>query len=211
MGKTYAQQITTHEVSLTIENFLVAAYGATFTPGRVDVSSPPSGFLYLGATVEDSPSIRISREKYSLSTGIPKVIQYEKIVGVSGEISFSLYTNSWWQAQFALGNVNSITTVTTVASGAIVTQYYGKGAIVNYHLLGVADFTNGVQVIHEFPKVSPSGDWEETFRPSDANTMPFAFTAIGYQTIIGSCTELVLGMRHYISGDGVDCTDASAE
>lgn len=202
--KTYSNALTLHEVGLTIERFLVAAYPQTFTAARVDMESLPTGFMDMGAVVEDTPVIRIGREKHQITTGIPRMVQYEEILGLTGAIEFSLITNSFWQAQFMLGNVSTITTVTTIASGSVSTQYYGRAQITNYALMGVADFTNGSQVIHEFPKVSPTGDFEESLRPDTPN-MPFAFEAIGLETVVDSCTELVLGKRHYINGDGVEC------
>jgi len=206
MAKSYVNAITTHEVSMAIEKFLIAAYPQAFTPERVDVGSPPSGFLDLGAVVEDTPSISISRGKYELQTGIPKVTQYQVVTEMSAEISFSLYTNSWWQAQFMLGNETTITTVTTIASGTIKTQYIGKATLASYALLGVADFINGSQLIHEFTKVKPSGDWTEEVRPDDANAMQMTFDAMGLQTWVSSdCQELVLGKRHYLNGDGEVC------
>ena len=206
MGKSYNNTLTSHECSLGIERFFVGLYPTTFTATRVDVSSPPSGFMDLGAVVEDTPSVRISREVYSLSTGMPKVVQYESIVAVGAEIGFSLYTNSWWQAQFALGNATIITTVTTIASGAVSTAYFGKATIRNFALLGVCDFANGAQIIHEFPKVSPAGDWEEALRPGEVNQMPFSFNALGFIDTIDSCKHLIVGKRHYVNGDGVLCT-----
>jgi hypothetical protein len=205
VGRTYNQQINTNEVSLAIERFLVGLYPTSFTPARIDISSLPAGFLDLGAVVEDTPTVRVTREKYQLDVGLPRVRQIDQVIAVGAEISFSLYTNSWWHAQFALGNVTTIATVTTIASGAVNTQYLGRSVNKYFTLLGVADFINGVQVIHEFPKVSPSGNFEDMFRPSDASKMPFTFQALGVVATIDGCTDLVVGKRHYINGDGVPC------
>jgi len=169
------------------------------------MASPPSGFMNLGAVVEDSPSIKISREVYQLVTGIPKVVQFQSVISMKAEIAFKLYTNSFFQAQFMLGNTTSITTVTTIGSGTITTQYLGGASIANYALLGVADFTNGSQVVHEFPKVSPKGDWEESYKP-EAPQMQMNFEALGVATSIGACMEQTVGKRHYMSGDGATCT-----
>lgn len=202
---SYANDIRAHECSLAIEQFLIGAYGATFTPARINVDSPPDGFVHLGAVVEDTPTIRVTREMYKLETGIPKVIQMQTILNLGAEISFSLYSNSFFQAQFMLGNT-AITTVSTIASGSISTQYYGKSTITKYHLLGVADFLNGSQVIHEFPKVTPSAGWEEALRSNEASKMQLTFTAEGYKTTIDSCSHLIIGKRHYMNGGGQTCT-----
>lgn len=199
MTKTYNNQaVQTFEVGLAIEQFLIAPFGQTFNPAVVDPGSPPSGFYFMGPVVEDSPSVVITREKYTLDTGLPRSRAYEEILGVSATISFRLYSNSFYQAQFALGNVSTITTITTIASGAVQTQYYGLSQITNYALLGVADFTNGYQVVHDFPKVSPSGDFTEEFRQA-APEMPFSFNAMSVPTTVNGCLQPVLGKRHFIA------------
>ena len=204
-GKSYTQTARTNEVSLAIETFFIAPYGASYSAAaRVDVDSPPSGFYSMGTVVEDSPTIRVSREKYQLELGIPKIVAYETVMSVGAEISFSIYSNSFWQAQFALGNTD-ITTIATVGTATAETQYIGKCNITYYHLLGVADFYNGSQVVHEFPRVSPANEWEEAFRPDAANGMPLSFTAQGYKTTIDSCSQLIVGMRHYFGPDP-DCS-----
>lgn len=204
MTKTYNNQaVQTFEVGLAIEQFLIAPFGQTFNPAVVDPGSPPSGFYFMGPVVEDSPSVVITREKYTLDTGLPRSRAYEEILGVSATISFRLYSNSFYQAQFALGNVSTITTITTIASGAVQTQYYGLSQITNYALLGVADFTNGYQVVHDFPKVSPSGDFTEEFRQA-APEMPFSFNAMSVPTTVNGCLQPVLGKRHFIA-TGATC------
>jgi len=206
MGKTYNQTIQSHELSMAIERFMIAAYPQAFSAARVDIDSPPAGFVDLGAVVEDTPSVTITREVYELKTGIPKVTQLQVVTEMSAEVSFSCYSNTNFHAQFSLGNDTSITTVTTIASGAVATEYYGKSTLQKFALLGVADFLNGSQVIHDFTKVAPSGDWTEEIRPSDAYAIPMTFSAMGVSTTINSCTELILGKRHYINGDGETCT-----
>jgi len=205
MTKTYNnQQVATYEVGLAVEQFLIAPYGTSYSCTEpVDPDSPPSDFLSLGAVVEDSPTVTISREKYTLDTGIPRSRAYEEILGVNATVSFRLYSNSYYQAQFALGNESDITTVTTIASGDIQTQYYGLSTLTNYYLLGVADFTNGYQVVHDFPKVSPADDFTEEFRAS-APEMPLSFNALSVPTTVNGCLQPVLGKRHFIN-TGATC------
>jgi len=211
---SYVNAIVDREVSIAIERFLIAPYPQTFTAARVDLDSLPSGYIDLGPVVEDTPTVTVSREKYVLETGIPKVIQYEAIMGVSGTVEFSLWSNSFHKVQYALGNEwytydsttqTALTTLTTIASGQVFSQFIGTKDINYYALLGVADFLNGVQVVHEFGKVVPSEDWTETFRPDQAGQVPITFDCVGYQTTLGSCTELILGKRHYIGEDGITC------
>lgn len=205
MAKSYNQTVNTSNVSLAIEQFLIGAYGATYDGARIDdMDTPPTGFVHLGAVVEDTPSIRTTREKYTLELGIPRVRQYETIMAVGAEISFSIYSNTNFIAQLALGNT-ALSTVSTVTTATTATNWIGKNTITYYHLLGVADFLNGSQVVHEFPKVSAATDWEEAFRPDNATSIPLRFDAIGYTTTIDSCSQLVVGRRYYF-GPGGSCT-----
>jgi hypothetical protein len=200
-GKSYNNNLVEIECSLAIEQFLIAEEDTTFTAARVDVDSPPTGYMHLGTVVEDTPTIRMTREKYQLELGIPRGLAYEAVIAVSGEISFGIHSNSFWQAQFALGNVESITTVTTIASGSVFTQYYGTATNQKYAVMGVADFIDGRQVVHEFRKCSPADDFEETFR-SEAPNMPFTFNAISYITTVYGAQRRIVGMRHFVEADG---------
>lgn len=201
MGKTYNQTLDSSEASLAIERFLIAPYGTSYSPAKMDFSTPPTGFYDMGTVVEDSPTIRVRREKYQLELGIPRILAYEMIRSVNAEIEFSVYSNTNWNAQFALGNsaFNTVSAVTTATSAA---QWIGKSQILNYAIIGVADFINGAQVVHYFPKVSPAGDWEEMFRPDAVNGMKYTFNALGYETTIDSCTHLVCGVRYYYGPGG---------
>lgn len=135
MGKTYTNEITEHEVSLAIEHILVAAVGtAVTTPGgRIDIEAPPSGFTHLGCVVEDSPTLTVGRSKYQLQTGIPSVLQYDAVTGLTGQFSASLYGHSNQKVKYALGAVNPIYTFgasTTFTAGtyASVTGYISFAA-----------------------------------------------------------------------------------
>jgi len=205
MGKTYNNTLNTIEVALGIERFLIAPYPTAFTAARVDISSPPAGFMDLGTIVEDSPVVRYTREYFELKTGLPRTLQYRKVVEVNAEIEFKVYSHSWWQSQFCLGNDTTITTVTTIASGSVTTQYYGKSTLQEFALLGVTDFINGDQVIHDFARVNPAANVEEAFKPSELSQMPFTFAAIGFIATIESCEHLIVGKRHYVNADGVSC------
>jgi len=103
MANTYTNAITEREVSIALEQILIADTTQTFVPGRIDVGSPPTGFTHLGAVVEDSPNLSISREKFELRTGIPSVLQFDAVTGMSGQFSAAFYSNSNTIAEYGLG------------------------------------------------------------------------------------------------------------
>lgn len=121
-GKTYANQINPMEVNLAIEQLLIAPEGTAWTIGRVDPASPPTGFVNLGAVVEDTPQLSISREKFELDTGIPRVRQFEVTTGMNGSFSCQLHSYSWRKLQYALGNYSAVSSATAVTSIASVTN-----------------------------------------------------------------------------------------
>jgi hypothetical protein len=270
MAKSYLNTVNEVEVSLAIEQLLIADYTQDWTPARVDFDSPPTGFKPLGAVAEDTPNMVYSREKFQLQTGIPKVTQFEAIMSMEGRFECSLHSNSWRKVQYALGNytaaasatvvatvssvVNTstyvvtsgesltayrqyifgetaanfddadgvetiVTSVSTTGSNAVINvkpaplktvaanwaigaydyvrQVFGSSQINYYKILGVADFIDGVQVVHQLMKVSPADEFSEQFRPDDNGKIPLTFNALGVQTTINSCTELIVGDRYY--------------
>lgn len=273
MPKTYENLVFTREVGLAVENFFVAPYPTTFSPTRVDdVFAPPSGFTWLGATVEDTPGVTVTREKFQLQTGIPKVIQFEAITAVAGRVEAMLYSHSPRKVQYSMGNVDahnlitdasSATDITSVTDNKIITltsspqedwnvgdfivttttavgslvltqneaqiasingltiavgtpgfpttptasdttvkvlgvkQPFGTNQIDTYAVLGVAEFADGVQVIHHFEKMAPAGEWTEQIRPDDVGKIPIAFDAYGLSNAEFGSSQLIVGKRYW--------------
>jgi hypothetical protein len=267
MGKAYNNYIDEAEVSLGIERLLVANYPATYTPARIDISSPPSGFYDLGSVVEDTPSLKTSRKKFALETGVPMVRQYEAVIGLTATFECKLHSNSWRKAQFILGNytytssatalgtitsLNGQNSITLSAGGAsiavgsqftiapvggaldnpasfetratsissnlvyfdplpnaalttgrlvgtypMVRQAIGTSKILKYSLLGVADFIDGVQVVHYIPKCTPGEDMEEAIRPAENYRIGLMFNAFGVVSTIYGGSELIVAERFY--------------
>ena len=116
VGKTFANDINEMEVSLAIEQLLIGPDGASWTEARIDPASPPSNFVNLGAVVEDTASLTVTRDKFQLDTGIPRVRQFEVVTGLEGTLAISLHSDSWRKLQFALGNYTAISSHTVVVS-----------------------------------------------------------------------------------------------
>lgn len=201
MSKTFINSIDVTEVSLGLEHLLLAAHGTSWTPGRISIATPPTGFYHLGAVVEDSPTFTYSREYFELEVGVPKVAQYRAVVGVTGTFECALHSKSWRKFQYALANA---TIVNTDNGASYVEQIYGTSRIDNYALLGVVDFIDGSQIIHYLPKVSPNGDIVEEYRPEQNARIPLSYRALGEATVVGSCTQIIVGRRYTFPS--VTCT-----
>lgn len=119
--KTYNNSINEIEVSLGIERLLLGYYPTAWTPAKVDLAALPSGFYDLGCTVEDTPSFKVTRNKFSLQTGLPKITQYQAVIGLSGQLSISLHSNSWRKVQIAFGNYTA--SCSAVAVGSVSSVY----------------------------------------------------------------------------------------
>lgn len=131
MGVTYSNPITVRDVSLAIEKFIIADFGTAWTPGRIDISSPPAGFRDLGPVDEESPTITISRSQFQVRTGIPQVLQFQAVTSLDARIAFNLQTRDTRAVIHALGSVPSnaakyiepsaLTSIATGPTATIVT------------------------------------------------------------------------------------------
>lgn len=273
--RSYNNDINPIEVSIAVEQLLIAPYPTNWTPGRIDLGSPPAGFFHLGAVVDDTPSLKTTKEKFELKGGIPSVTQYEVTTGLSGSFDLSLHSNSWRKAQYAMGNysavsstqlitgiasvVNEYTIVASAVTSLVVGQQYtisttarfdapdtaesvitdintvtkvvmlsptpittpttamvlgkydyvkqaiGTSKIQQVTLLGVADFIDGVQVVHHVVKARSAADTTEELRPGQNQRMPLSFTMYGVNRsdVPGSSgDELILAYRYYFPKSG---------
>lgn len=78
-----------------------------------------------------------------------------------------------------------------------VSMYFGTSQIKYYSLLGVADFVDGSQVVHEFQKVRPDDQFEDMYRPTENGKVPLSFKSISWVTTVQGCPQNVVGGRHY--------------
>lgn len=124
MARTYVNKINEVEVSIAVQRLLVANQGTAYDPasdGRVDPAAPPTGFVDLGAVVEDSPNLTVNRTKFNLDAGVPAVRQFSAVTGLNGTFEISLHSNHWRKVQFAFGNVSSVSSTTLLSTIASVT------------------------------------------------------------------------------------------
>ena len=83
-----------------------------------------------------------------------------------------------------------------------VVQHFGTAKNTNYQLLGVADFTNGAQLIHHFPKVAPAASVNEEIRPDQNQRINLEFSAFGTTQSVQGNDELVTHMRYHFPKTG---------
>lgn len=276
--KSYLNQINEMEVSIAIERLIIADYPAPFTPARIQLDSLPSNYYDLGSVVEDTPSLKVKRERFELNTGIPKVLQYQAVMGLEGSFEVTLHSHSWRKIQVALANYTSVssatflgsigsftsasifsmpttpstpiavgqqivittasvgfednidtqeTRVVSVTSNGLVycinpplvntftsaraykydyvQQPIGGSAIRNFSLLGVADFIDGSQVVHEMFKATASDDWMEEIRPNKNGQIPLNFKLFGVPKTVRGCTQLLVANRFYFPTTDNSC------
>ncbi len=297
MGQSYLNLVPDKEVSIGIEQLLIG-YTTVFstlvwTPGKIldPINNPPNGFYHLGTVVEDSVTLNIVREKFSYSAGIPKNLQYEAVMGITGTIEASLIGRRGTLAYFGLGNhpqaldtvlrvfncssvlipsekyfvtsstdsdaltpgllifhglvAQTVSSSNNLAYGNVKDAYIGDastatsspwgvtvvftprfwnpnsapligsvmtmtsmqrnplgtGKIDTFHVLGVADFIDGVQVVHDFPEMTAVGEWVEEIKPDQEPRIPLKFEARGQvvQTYDNSVSHLSIGERFWFS------------
>ena len=277
--RSFVNEPTAADVSIALQNILLAPEGTAYTPGRVNVSSPPAGFIHLGAVAEDSPTVSVQRRVYRLSTGAPSVLRYQATQGIEGQVQGVLITNRNSRLFTSLGGirmyhvpsttgsawamvtsvvdrstvhvtsvpmVSSITvgamvvsdstvainqtfneafisSIATAGSGYVVTlanphgfpilpvqsnpffsvamdRYaLGTSQLPRFRLLGVADFFNGAQVVHDFQLATPTGQLAEQIRNGQEIRVPYSFDLFGYTVTspFSSGGELIVGERIY--------------
>jgi hypothetical protein len=269
--KSFNNVITTRNVSLAIEQILMAPSSVTWTPTRVSLSNTaiPVGFRNLGAVVEDSVQLTISRELFQLQTGVPRILQYSAVIGLSGRLEVQFHSFGSRQLAYASGNVDPVNTVNTIitlaattghaltlahATTAVPTATIGDVFVVfpttpgiattdneaevssisgtaysftspgfldlptsggfigkltsvavpagtskqkEYHILGVADTIDGIQIVHDMQKARVgAGDMQQGFRPTENARTQGRWELFGYNTTrYGVDTELILMER----------------
>lgn len=252
MTESYLNPTVEAEVSIAIERLLVADYPQSWTPARVSLAptSLPTGFHDLGAVVEDTPSLRVTRNKFQLFTGIPSVLRYEATIGLEGTLAATLHSYSWRKLQLALGNFTytcsavtsdtvssvggrdevtlSATTALTVGDlvlvavsttamddidcpEAVISSIGTDGATLHFSptlpstpsagdlvgtysyvrmaigtakqrefaILGVSDFIDGAQVVHQVHRAVAADEVLQEIRPAQNQRIPLTFNLKG--------------------------------
>ena len=196
MGHSYDNVIVQKETSLSIETLLVAPSSPgnvdvfSVASGRVNIGSPPAGYVLIGAVKEDSPNLLIKKTKYQLKLGMPKSLQYEAVMELDGEFKIDVYCKTNEVMMLAMGV--DISTIGTIGSRLP----FGKTTMKHYALLGVADFMDGSQVVHYFPDVSVKGDVTEAIKSGDAHIINFGYDCYSYISTIHN-GERIVGERLY--------------
>jgi len=79
--------------------------------------------------------------------------------------------------------------------------FHGTTAIRQHELLGVADFIDGSQVVHQFFKVVAGDEFTEEIRPTENERLPLSFNAFGVSRSdvpgAGGKSQLVIARRIY--------------
>ena len=287
---TFVNNITRGDVSLFMEQLLMADEDTDWTPSRIDVSSPPEGFVHMGAVRDDSPQLTIQKENFQLATGIPMVLRYQTTMRIVGEFQVVLHSNrnsrlitalgglpsyhytsgtsmTWPQVSSHGDNTRTEFLVTSTAlvdnwnagdliacdiSSAVQTSLnetflakdpeasgtdlykltveephglpgglptsptlssvikinrdevlLGTNVIPYYHLLGVADGVDGVQIVHQMKLASPRGQFVETLRNGQDAQIPGIFDLFGYTASTPHSTraQVVVASRHWFGPD----------
>lgn len=180
-------------VSLAIEQILIAPSTQAWTPGRVDLGSLPTGFLNLGAVVEDQVTLTFTRELFQLETGIPRVLQYSAVTGLRGRLEAQFHSISNTIMAYILSNVDPVD-VSTIGNRVAM----GTSKQKEWHILGVADFIDGQQIVHDMGKArAGAGDMQDAFRPTQNGRIQGRWELFGYTTTIydSGNTHLIVAER----------------
>lgn len=95
------------------------------------------------------------------------------------------------------GVPNSLAIGATISQYSYVQQPIGGRTILYYYILGLADFIDGSQVVHECLKCSSNDDFTETIHPNMNERIPLGFKLLGIPAVIGGCADLIVANRYY--------------
>lgn len=125
--KSFNNAVIDREISLAITTLLAAPSSVSWSPTRVvlDNTAIPAGFRRVGTVVEDQVNLTFSREIFQLSLGIPRVLRYSAVVGVSGRIEAQFHSISHRVLNYAMGNVDPLNTVRTIYQTALASGAWG--------------------------------------------------------------------------------------
>lgn len=189
--KSFNNVITKRNISLAMEQLLIAPSSVTWTPTRVSMSNTaiPAGFRHLGAVVEDSANLTISRELFQLMGGIPRVLQYSAVIGITGRLEIIFHSISNRQMAYAMGNVDPVNTVSTIYGTAIASGAWGLSTYTQISANTPGFNPAGVLVGDVIVTASSSSALLTTDNEAEvnsigtgANTMVLYFTSPGFVT-----------------------------
>ena len=280
--------ITRGDVSLFMEQLLLAPEGTAWTPGRIDLANPPAGFLHMGAVRDDSPQLTVQKENFQLATGLPMVLRYQTTMRIVGEFQVVFHSNRNSRLITAMGglpalhfansptlqpvvathsgNTNLSFRISSTAAVADADNPWKKGDLIvtgtstvldtslnggyiksiapattpvgylielegpwgfsagtptvgnpvlkidrdevllgtshipYYHLLGVADGSEGQQIVHQMYKASPRGQFVETLRNGQDAQIQGIFDLFGHTVNDGMHSprsQIVVASRHW--------------
>lgn len=146
--KSWENDITIPDVSIALEHLLIAPVGTVWTPSRVDVSSPPAGFIHLGAVQEDSPQVSAQKQIYRLETGIPRVLRYQSVTGMQGTMQLVFHSMRNTHVYMSLGGIPPYHAANTPTGGwATVHSVVGRDNVIVNSIATVSSITAGALVV----------------------------------------------------------------
>jgi len=163
--KSYTQDIQSQAaVRIGSARIFTAALGVTFPQTRFDTSAPPTGWVDLGATGEDT-TLEVNRTTYDLMTGVLKTLKAQFVIGMEAKISGTLLEYDKAALDAAIGAADPV-----VITGMDVKIAVGTSVVRKSQVAVVHDFITGdgttPQFIYYMPKAATI---KGAFHPSVGN------------------------------------------
>jgi hypothetical protein len=187
--RSFGNVIIKRDVSLAIETFLIAPSTVTWSPTRIQSlanTALPTGFRLLGSVVEDSVTLTFTKELFQLQVGLPKILAYSAVIGISGRVEAQFNSFSQRVMAYAMGNVdpvNSFSTIYLTAGTSIIglsdntsliSNTPGFGGIIVGDVVITASSTTALLTTDNEAEVNSIG--------TGANTLILYFTSPGFPT-----------------------------
>lgn len=188
--RSFGNVIIKRDVSLAIEQFIIAPSSVTWSPTRIGSlanSALPTGFRMLGSVVEDSTNLTFTKELFQLQVGLPRILAYSAVIGISGRVEATFNSFSQRVMAYAMGNVDPVNSFSTIYPTVLVSgpwglsdyttlacQTPGFGGIVVGDIIVTASNTPALTTTDNEAEVNSIG--------TGANTNVLYFTSPGFPT-----------------------------
>ena len=144
--KTTTNEPQEEHVSIGVEHFFIAPQGTTFSATssgpacRVNITSPPAGFLPLGAVDEGTVSVTYNRSKFELIGGVLKVKQKTWVTEIGANLNFTLRDCRGKLLSYMLGNGK----MTNVVGTTLGTDSATVSSVVSRQVIWLASYPTSI-------------------------------------------------------------------
>jgi len=138
----------------------------------------------LGSVVEDSSTLTFTKELFQLQVGLPRILAYSAVIGISGKVEVQFNSFSQRVMAYAMGNVDPVNTMSSIyvtyaataqQNTLIVANTPGFGGLVVGDVIITAATSPALTTTDNEAEINSIG--------TGADTLILYFTSPGFPTV----------------------------